>query len=664
LASDFRTPGVKIEEFTPPPPIQGLGTSTAAFVGIAAQGEVNEPTLITSFDRFQEVFGPPVAGTHLWHAVRGFYRNGGTSCQVVRGSNGRAAEWVVNANNGRPVLTLTARQLGATGATIDIVNASLLAAAPAYRPRARAVAAAIGVRQINVQADGATVANLVAQRFKPGDFLAIAGLTDRPQVVGVTGATIRLSTPLSAALAAGVAITLASVRPADTVIRLQPAALLGPNILVRGTILTITQGATTATGVVRSVKMEPLAEGGQTYRVTFRTPIGAAFNLDPAGAGIQADSNEHTLTYNDGSNVVFANLSMDAGHPNYLVSRLNDDAGGPLRAELVQPPPPGALPATLPAPTGGAALPTTNGANENLLAITAQNLIDGLDALRAVDDVNMVCVPDRPNAAGETTLAVQQAMITHCELQGDRIAILDSDPGLPPFDGGGVTGVTTQRLGLASERGFGSFYYPNLLTSAFGGGPPRLTPPCGHVAGIFARADSEVGVHKSPANYVVRDALGLERRLNDEEQGQLNIQGINAFRIFQEAGRPILWGARTTATDTNWRYVAIRRLMLNIEESIAEGINYAIFDVNNQRLWKRVKKSIDDYLTTVWRTGALFGTKPEEAFGVRIDDELNPFSQMQLGILTIEVWVQPAYPVEFIRLRIGISESGTEITEF
>ena len=147
------------------------------------------------------------------------------------------------------------------------------------------------------------------------------------------------------------------------------------------------------------------------------------------------------------------------------------------------------------------------------------------------------------------------------------------------------------------------------------------------------------------------------------DQGQLNLQGINVVQVFQEAGRPIVWGARTTATDTNWNYINIRRLFLFLEESIQEGIRWAVFEPNNLELWQKLKRTIGDFLERAWRDGALFGAKPEEAFYVRIDEVLNPFSEQQLGRLNIEIGVRPTYPAEFIVVRIGIWNGGSEVSE-
>jgi phage tail sheath protein FI len=247
-------------------------------------------------------------------------------------------------------------------------------------------------------------------------------------------------------------------------------------------------------------------------------------------------------------------------------------------------------------------------------------------------------------------------MITHCELLGDRFAVLDARPGLASF---GAAGVEGQRLGLDSGRGYAALYYPWLRVRPVTTGDPILVAPSGHVCGIIARSDATRGVHKAPANEIVNGALGVERTMSDIEQGQLNLQGVNVIRVFANGARPVLWGARTTSRDTNWQYVNIRRLFLFLEESIEEGIRWAVFEPNTLGLWQKLKRTITDFLTRAWRDGALFGETVDDAFYVRIDEVLNPFSEQALGRLHIEIGVRPSYPAEFIIVRIGIWAAAT-----
>lgn len=299
------------------------------------------------------------------------------------------------------------------------------------------------------------------------------------------------------------------------------------------------------------------------------------------------------------------------------------------------------------------------GANENLATLAPQDYLDALDTLRRVDDVNMIAIPD------ETSAVVQQALITHCEQMQDRFGVLDARPNLPLFGAGATPGIDTQRRDVDSTRGYAALYYPWLSVLPAGPGLPILVPPSGHVCGIMARTDAFRGVFKAPANEIVNGAVGIQvsGQMENIEQGQLNLLGINVIRVPQGGGRPILMGARTTATDRNWQYVNIRRLFLFLEESIQEGIQWAVFEPNNLELWQKLKRTITAFLLQQWRDGALFGEKPEKAFYVRIDEVLNPFSEQALGRLHIEIGVRPSYPAEFIIVRIGIWDGGGEVSE-
>ncbi len=669
-------PGVYIDEFAPGAPIQGVGTNTAAFIGVTSDGPIATPTKVTSWEQFLAAFGKlPPQGSYLWYAVRGFFQNGGQVCYVVRASNGSYQAMTLNdrtAAPGRPILGLQARQPGALGITATVANAPLLSAVAIYRPKGALKAAApASAMEVTLDVDGAISAANVANRFKPGDEVSFSTGTDRRVISSVNGATVRFTLPLSAPLAAAATMRLANTPNGATTIRIRPAGTgpLPPGQLLRGTILQVQQGANSDTQIVDAASAEVLTEGAQgglaplTYRVTFRSGLGIQLDLDPAGGNAPTvTSREINLTVTLGAvNVVYDHLSMDPAHPRFLTDVVNRDPGGLLNASLIEPPPPNSVGNAIPAVGAAAAMsPAQPGTAEDLSQSTAGNFTDAIDTLRPIDDVNFIAVPDRPTAAGQAMLTVQQALIAHCELHADRFAVLDSDPQVPLF---GASSLEAQRRGLDSTRGYAALYAPWLRVVPSNDGPPILVPPSGHVCGIFARSDALRGVHKAPANEIVNGALGVERRISLIEQGQLNMLGIDIVQVFQDGGRPVLWGARTTATDTNWQYVNIRRLFLFLEKSIQEGIRWAVFEPNNLALWQKLKRTLTDFLTREWRDGALFGARAEEAFYVRIDEVLNPFSEQQLGRLHIEIGVRPSYPAEFIIVRIGIWDGGADVSE-
>ena len=660
MAVQVSYPGVYIDEFAPGPPIQGVGTSTAAFIGVAAAGDLDEPTKVTNFDQFKAIFGEqPVPGFYLWYSVRAFFENAGQVCYIVRASNGDYATLTLQDRAANNLIRVRARQPGIPAPAIGVTIAatSLVPATTILFQPTTALTAAPAGRDLTVTAGQGA-------RFRPGDYITIAAAGERVQIVRVTpnvgGDVIRIGSDLTGAYIAGDTVRLADAAVGARTIRIQlvPPGPVTPDALVQGTILTVTQGALTDSQVVDSVQFEPAAGGlGPTYRVTFRQGLDIPLSLDPAnGANVQSE--EFNFVVTQGAAVTtYSNLSVDGAHPRYFVNIINQSAL--IRVEAIEPPPPDAPPNNLP---NAGVFALAGGANENLAGLADNDFIDALNTLREIDDVNIIAVPDRINDA------VRQAVISHCEEMQDRFGVLDAAPPAPgtlfseqPLFG--ANSPEAERPGLDSTRGYAAYYFPWLTVLPATTGAPLVVPPSGHVCGIFARSDNSRGVHKAPANEIVRGSLGVARTMSDIDQGQLNLQGINVVRVFQAGGRPILWGARTTATDRNWQYVNVRRLFLFLEESIAEGIRYAVFEPNNLQLWQKLKRSITDFLTRAWRDGALFGAKAEDAFYVRIDEVLNPFSEQALGRLNIEIGVRPTYPAEFIIVRIGIFQGGSEVTE-
>jgi hypothetical protein len=598
--------------------------------------------------------------------VRGFFQNGGQVCYVVRASNGDYDELDLNDGAGNPVIRVRARQPGdnvaaGTAISVQITRVNVIPnSTRLFQPQGTLSAAApAGSREVVLNAGEGI-------QFKPGDVITIAANGERLRVVRVTGETVRLDSPVANAYVATDPVRLADAPAGTRTIRIRPnpafppSSPANPTTPVPGTILTITQGAITDSQIVESVQTEPMGPGNiPTYRITFRQGLDSTFSLDPANLATVQSEEFNFQVQQGAAATLFENLSIDAAHPRYYLDLIND-AGGLVTVEAVEPPPPVSPPQNLPAALAAANL--TTGADEDLAALLGQpqEFIDALDVLRRVDDVNLVSVPDAITLGDAARLTVHQEMIAHCEQMQDRFAVIDA---LRPTPTQTLNDIEDQRVSVDSTRGYGALYYPWLRVAPATSGAPILVPPAGHVCGIMARSDNSRGVHKAPANEIVNGALGVERNLSDIDQGQINLQGINVIRVFQTGGRPVLWGARTTATDRNWQYINVRRLFLFVEESIEEGIRFAVFEPNNLQLWQKLKRTITEFLTRVWRDGALFGAKAEEAFYVRIDETLNPFSEQALGRLNIEIGMRPTYPAEFIIVRIGIFQGGSEITE-
>lgn len=658
MAVQVSYPGVYIDEFTPGAPIQGVATNIAALVGVAARGPLDRPTRVTSWEQFQRVFGEePVPGFYLWYAARGFFENGGAVCYVVRASDGDYDEASFDNRAGAAAVTVRARQPGVSNISVGVTEQHRLTAAATSLYRPVAALAVQNGRDIELQASQ-------SWRFRPGDEITIAALGERRRIARISGNVVRVAEPFVNAYAAGAVVRLADTQNGTRVVRLVSSAPVAPDALVVGTLLNFDPGGANVGGVVDSVQTEFMSDPAApattetSYRVTLRSPLGTGFSLDPGGAVTPIQSEEFRITVQLGGPTHYDHLSIDPAHPRYYVRIINEAPSGLIELVRVEPPPPTPLPENTLATA--ALLALGGGVAENLItladptsAVADAQFIEALETLRAIDEVTLIAIPDR------RTAPVQQALVAHCEQLMDRFAIVDSSY---DFSDDAHTDVEAQRTQLASERGYAALYYPWLRVPPKGSGEPLLTPPSGHVCGIIARSDASKGVHKAPANEIVNGAVGVERRMNKTDHGLLNLESINVIEQ-SGIGRPVLMGARTTATNLNWLHVSTRRLFNYLEESIQEGIRWSIFEPNNLQLWQKLRRSITDFLTRAWRDGALFGKTAEEAFYVRIDEELNPFSEQQLGRLYIEIGLRPTYPAEFIIVRIGIWPGGADVSE-
>ncbi len=264
----------------------------------------------------------------------------------------------------------------------------------------------------------------------------------------------------------------------------------------------------------------------------------------------------------------------------------------------------------------------------------------GLRCLEPIDEIAIVAAP------GYTDPVSYEAVLSHCEKLEDRVAILDAPSGVENIDalkevatvaptkgGGEDESKKAPRKGAEakgmrprnSDGGYGAFYFPWITArDPLVSGAIVNVAPSGFLAGIYARTDAMRGVHKAPANEVIRGALGVEYAVTHEEQGELNRAGVNIIRFFPKAGIRV-WGARTLAQEASeWRYINVRRTANMIKESIGDGTSWVVFEPNETKTWKSIERDVRAFLTLVWRDGALVGATPDEAFFVKCDEETNP----------------------------------------
>ena len=257
--------------------------------------------------------------------------------------------------------------------------------------------------------------------------------------------------------------------------------------------------------------------------------------------------------------------------------------------------------------------------------------------------LSIVAVP------GQTSVAVEKALVAHCEKMRYRFAVLDT-----PL-GANLAVARTHRQNFDSTRC--AIYYPGLsIADPFGGnGALRTIAPSGHMMCLYARTDNTRGVHKAPANEVVRDIMGFEAKLTKGEQDILNPINLNCLRDFRSENRGLrCYGARVATSDPEWKYINVRRLLLYIEQSLDVGLQWAVFEPNDTPLWDTVRQSCTNFLNTTWRSGALQGTTQEQAFFVDIGlGTTMTQDDIDNGRMIVRIGVAPVKPAKFVIARIS-----------
>jgi phage tail sheath protein FI len=279
-----------------------------------------------------------------------------------------------------------------------------------------------------------------------------------------------------------------------------------------------------------------------------------------------------------------------------------------------------------------------------------------LTAFADIDEISIIHVPDLHLIDLSQRETLIDDVLSQCELLKDRFAIFEAS-----------SDDTTHyrridQVGWSRPSKYGAFYYPWIKVFDPVTQLPKSIPPGGHIAGIYARTDQERGVHKAPANEVVRGATGVDILVTTGDQDILNPKGVNAIRVFPGRGIRV-WGARNMILDPLWRYINVRRLFIFLEESIDEGTQAFVFEPNDEKLWDRVRQTITQFLTRVWRDGALMGTTPEQAFFVKVDRTTMTQDDIDNGRLIVLIGVAPVKPAEFVIFRIAQTRGGADVAE-
>lgn len=540
--------------------MEGVGTSTAGFVGLAEKGPIlDRPVLLTSMAEYQRRFGgylPELeygAYRFLPNAVEQFFTNGGRVCYVMR----VAPEDAVAAQSAPGPIQVTARDPGAWANTMQVILSRCV------RARTQVLAVQAESRYQLKNAAGFRVGDVIA--YRNGETVSYHKITT------LTGSLITTEPALPE-------------EAMDTdLVPQRTLEACGLDLVIRG--------------------------GGQEEKFS--------------GCSLNPLAPDYLPAMGEKSTLAALTLELEEKTDDLLVLLGGTADSNELTISLA----------------GG-----TNGSLEGINAgifngtDRGPGKRTGIEAFQEISDVSIMAVP------GVTDANVQANLIAHCENLGSRFAVLDA-----PLDCTAVDALNTHRS--AYDTSYAALYAPWVQVYDPLLKRPVFLPPSGSVCGIYARVDTERGVHKAPANESVRGCTGLAVQYNEAEQGKLNPNGVNLIRAIPGQGIRV-WGARTCSSDGNWKYVNVRRFFIFLEESIRANTSWVVFEPNDESLWSRVKGTISLFLETQRRNGALMGATPEEAYYVNVGTGTMTQDDILNGRLICEIGVAPIRPAEFVIFRI------------
>jgi uncharacterized protein len=630
---EYLAPGVYVEEVSfRAKSIEGVSTSVTGFIGPARYGPARgEPELLTSFADYSRIYGgldllefePPSGQTdlteqqnYLAHAVRAFFDNGGSKLYVTR---------IYESTNPNDEDTGKAFLDIGVPATV-----TLRARFPGAAGNMRAIfALKAGPNILSIGNDG----NVTLRGVKPTDVVYVqAGATGSPPAP--------LASPSLEGFydveLQGDNLVLNNSAPGQVSL----SALATPNAY-RVHVIT----------VIVSVQRPGLFELEETF---------GEFSPHPESRGSLTDyftqtpsSRNWFLTVpfaietaeTSGSAIIQGLIGTGVLDVLDLSLRTDDEL------QALSPPQDRPRPAALRqlyTLAGGSdgRLPTANSYEGSDTGLEKT----GLETFADLEEISIVAAPGfsaNYNANPQRAVQIAQNLLTHVERMRYRVAVLDAP------DNQLVSGVREFRGKFDSK--YAALYYPwiRIIDPLDPDGRREiLVPPSGYVAGIYARTDAEQGVFKAPANAVARGALGLEILPNKAQQDILNPEGVNCFRFFEGRGFR-LWGARTISSDPEWKYISVRRYFAYLERSVDKGTQYVVFEINSEPLWANLTRTVEDFLFNEWKSGALLGSKPEEAFFVRCDRSTMTQNDLDNGRLICLIGVAVVKPAEFVIFRIG-----------
>lgn len=561
--AEYLSPGVYVEEYdNSPRAIEGVGTSTAGFIGMAVKGPTKgAPALVTSYANFIRQYGGFLSEfshgeyRYLASSVEQFFANGGTKCFVAR----VIPEDAVCAKCKAGILKIRAANEGSWGNRIQVLFTTIL------RKKMQLIKS-LGEKEYLAK---------TTNGFMEGDLVVVGDEYNKI-------ATIFDNT-----------ITFENEFENDVV----------DDNLVPKTVIYLVE------------------------------------------VDIQVKYQEETEIYNG--------ISFNIASPNYIISKLHKSEL--ITIEIDQTPfienPVSFL---LEKNCEAGFITLLDGSDGDIGKVTASTFIGedygagrrtGIQAFLENNIISMIAVP------GVTLADVIVSLVSHCENLGSRFAVLDMKK-----DMSDTKEMTEYREMIDSS--YAAMYHPWIQNFDRSTQKAAFFPPSGAVMGVFARTDANRGVHKAPANETVM-CSGLNINFTMQEQDILNPLGINLIRALPGQGIRI-WGARTTSSNSNFKYVNVRRLFIFLEESIKVNTNWVVFEPNDSTLWNRVNITISGFLNTMWRSGMMAGDSPESSYFVEIGPTTMTRDDILNGKLICNIGIAPSRPAEFVIFRVTqfTSESG------
>lgn len=596
--AEYLAPGVYMEEFeSGPRPMAGVSTSTAGFIGLAERGPTKgTPQLVTNPADFKRKYGGYLSETEygnyrfLAYAVDQFFLNGGSRCFVMRVClpDAKVAEGVLVKGAEAPLVSVSAKNEGAWGNDIKIV----------CRPSSKAKTPVLEV----LDDAGGLYRVKSSSGFDAGDIVVYKKETGEGEERKYTLAYNRV------------------IKSQDNILQFEKSfgdAEIADTAALPAKFLCTCE-------FDMEVSYGELAESYE----------GLSFNVESTGFVPKKVAKSALISVAHDSGQAFP---ADALPPLNLITGTEAETEEDVKPKPVR-----------------QEIPLAGGANgDTSVCLKDEGMVDvfsgetgstvagnrsGLSAFLDNDMVSLMITP------GVTNVNIQLKLVAHCENLTSRFAVLDM-----PRDSKSIDDITAHRDILDSH--YAAMYHPWVEAYDSLNKKNNIFPPSGFVTGIYARSDQTRGVHKAPANEVVKGATALDCVYNKGEQDILNPKGINLIRPFPGQGIRV-WGARTCSSNTLWRYVNVRRLFIFLEESIKANTNWVVFEPNDEMLWIKVKRTIDIFLNNVWRSGALFGSSSDEAYFIDIGRSTMSQDDIDNGRMICVIGVAPVKPAEFVIFRI------------